>query len=68
MKNLSIAALVLLCGSICLYSLPVWWLWNGLMPTIFALPMIGYWQAVGLVLLSGLLLRTGASIDLTKER
>jgi len=27
-------------------------LWNGLMPTIFGLKPIGYWQAVGLLILS----------------
>ncbi len=31
-------------------------LWNWLMPTIFGLKTIGYWQAVGLLLLSKILL------------
>lgn len=31
-------------------------LWNWLMPTLFALPAIGFWQAVGLLVLSKLLL------------
>ena len=48
---------------IALASLPVWWLWNSLMPEIFGLPQIGYWQAVGLMLLAGILLRTGMDID-----
>ncbi|MCK5132349.1 MAG: hypothetical protein KAR40_09395 [Candidatus Sabulitectum sp.] len=30
----------------------VMWLWNALMPDIFNLPEIGYWQAVGLAVLS----------------
>jgi hypothetical protein len=29
-------------------------LWNYLMPTIFSLPEIGYWQALGLLVLSSL--------------
>ena len=33
----------------------VWQLWNHLMPQIFALPAIGYWQALGLLCLSWLL-------------
>ncbi len=33
----------------------VMWLWNWLMPSLFALPRIGYWQAVGLFFLSKLL-------------
>lgn len=28
------------------------WLWNALMPEIFGLPEIGYWQAVGLAVLA----------------
>lgn len=35
-----------------LFGLIVMWLWNALMPAIFNLPVIGYWQAVGLVVLS----------------
>jgi len=34
-------------------------LWNWLMPEIFQLPRIGYWQAWGLVLLSHILLKSG---------
>lgn len=36
-------------------------LWNWLMPEIFGLPMIGYWQAWGLILLSHLLFKGGGS-------
>ena len=32
-------------------------LWNGLMPTIFGLRVITYWQALGLMVLSWLLFR-----------
>lgn len=35
---------------------PLWLLWNWLMPTIFGLPYITFWQAVGLNLLSAILL------------
>ena len=38
-----------------LYTLPVMWLWNWLMPIIFNLPKINIWQAWGLSLLSSLL-------------
>jgi len=34
-------------------------LWNWLMPPIFGLPQIGYWQAVGLFVLCHLLLGRG---------
>ncbi|MBD3378743.1 hypothetical protein GF406_27195 [candidate division KSB1 bacterium] len=40
------AALGLLLGFI------VMWLWNWLMPTIFGLPVISFWQAWGLVVLT----------------
>ena len=33
-------------------------LWNWLMPVIFGLTKIGFWQAVGLVTLSSLLFRS----------
>lgn len=33
----------------------VMWLWNWLMPVIFGLPMLTFWQAVGLVVLCRLL-------------
>jgi hypothetical protein len=34
-------------------------LWNGLIPELFHGPVLGYWQAVGLLLLSRLLLMGG---------
>jgi hypothetical protein len=36
----------------------VMWLWNWLMPAIFKLPRINYWQAVGLLVLSHLLFKS----------
>jgi len=40
-----------------LLTLPTLWLWNWLMPVIFGLPVINFWQALGLNLLSGLLIK-----------
>lgn len=34
-------------------------LWNGLVPALFGGPVIGYWQAIGLLLLSRILLAGG---------
>ena len=42
-------------------GLPVLLLWNWLMPTIFNLPEITFWQAVGLSILSGVLFKNSAS-------
>lgn len=33
----------------------VMWLWNWLMPSLFGLPMLSFWQAVGLLVLCRLL-------------
>lgn len=37
------------------FGIFVMWLWNWLMPTLFTLPVITFWQAVGLVILLRLL-------------
>ena len=37
------------------FGAAVWQLWNALIPTIFGLPSIGFWQAVGLLSLSWIL-------------
>jgi Ca2+/H+ antiporter, TMEM165/GDT1 family len=41
--------------AILLFGVAVYLLWNWLMPTIFHLPAIQYWQAVGLLFLSWIL-------------
>ena len=52
-----IGAAAVAAGIVCvaLVGLVVKLLWNGLMPEIFGLPSIGYWQAVGLFVLSRVL-------------
>lgn len=47
---LAITGLAILFGCI------IMWLWNWLMPELFGLPLICYWQAVGLFILLKLLL------------
>ncbi|HOP27752.1 MAG TPA: hypothetical protein PKX02_11205, partial [Candidatus Sabulitectum sp.] len=37
------------------FGLAIQWLWNQLMPPIFGLPEVSYWQAVGLVVLAHIL-------------
>ena len=39
-------------------AFPIKWLWNWLMPVIFSLPKITVWQSLGLIILSGLLLKS----------
>lgn len=38
-----------------IFGLVIQWLWNSLMPEIFGLPEVSYWQAVGLAVLSHIL-------------
>lgn len=49
--------LILVWGTIAIagFGSAVWQLWNLLMPPLFHLPAIGFWQAVGLMALSWLL-------------
>ncbi|GHV29176.1 hypothetical protein FACS1894176_11750 [Bacteroidia bacterium] len=46
-----LAGLALIAG-IAVFGLAVMWLWNALIPTIFGLTVINYWQALGLLVLS----------------
>jgi hypothetical protein len=41
-----------------LLTLPVMWLWNWLMPLIFGLIKINFWQALGINILCGFLFKT----------
>ncbi len=42
------------------FTFPAMWLWNWLMPDIFGLQTISFFQAMGLVALSSLLFRSGS--------
>ena len=42
-------------------ALPTMWLWNWLMPAIFGVTKIGFWQALGINALTGILFRTRIS-------
>lgn len=44
-------------GLAALFGFVLMWLWNGLMPAIFGLPRIGYWQGWGLLILSSMLFK-----------
>lgn len=46
-----------------LFSLPVYWLWNGLMPDIFHLPTITWNQAWGLLILAGMLFKSSSTTE-----
>lgn len=42
-------------------AFPTMWLWNWLVPELFHLSTISFWQAWGLLLLSGILIKSGSS-------
>lgn len=50
-----------------LFSLPVWLLWNLLMPDLFDLKPITWLQALGLNILSGLLFKSQTSSPSSKD-
>lgn len=43
---------------------PTWLLWNGIMPELFGLPKITFWQSFGLLLLTGLLITNPIRLNL----
>lgn len=51
------AALIFIPVFVAISGAVTMWLWNWLMPTIFKLPTIGFWQAIGILLLSHILFR-----------
>ena len=58
MKLLLVAAgIVFICGIVVLFGFILMWLWNWLMPVIFRLPLIGFWQALGLLALATILFK-----------
>ena len=52
----------LLILTVILFGYPTMLLWNWLMPTIFNLPYIGFWQACGINLLSSILFKPTINI------
>lgn len=59
-KILAIAGgIVFVPAMFALVSAITMWLWNWLMPAIFKLPAIGFWQAAGLIILSHILFKGG---------
>ena len=69
MKNNILEAILLIVGLIVLaailLALPLQLLWNWLMPTLFNLPVITFWQALGLNMLAGILFKS--NINIKKE-
>lgn len=55
-------ALVVFLAALLFFSMimafPVMWLWNWLMPVIFGLPTLTFWQSLGLLTLCSFLFKT----------
>jgi hypothetical protein len=60
------AAAILIIAAI--IGFPLMWLWNWLMPLIFDLPDITFWQAIGLSVLSSILFKSQRTTLPTKEK
>ena len=58
-KTLTVIAIILLTAI--LVTLPVMWLWNWIMPLVFGLIKINFWQALGITLLSNFLFKNANS-------
>jgi hypothetical protein len=65
MKN-TLETFAAIVGLLAIYAVllgyPVMLLWNWLMPTIFNLPEITFWQAIGLHFLSSTLIKSTTTI------
>lgn len=48
-------------------AIPVFFLWNWLMPSIFGIKLITFWQAYGITLLTGLLFGRLSNTKTTTE-
>lgn len=46
-----------------IWALPTMWLWNWLMPYLFNLPTIGFWQALGLNALTTILFKNTVTVN-----
>ena len=51
-----IFGIIAITGLAILFGFVIMWLWNWLMPELFGLPLITYWQGVGLFILLKILL------------
>ena len=49
--GLVIFGIIAITGLAILFGFVIMWLWNWLMPELFGLPVISYWQGVGLFIL-----------------
>ena len=56
--GVALAGLALTVMFSALFALPVMWLWNFVIPEVFKLPMLNFYQAWALLLLTSLLVKS----------
>lgn len=56
-----VVGFVLIIGLALVVAFPVMWLWNYVMPDLFGLIEIGFWQALALSMLSSVLFKSTSS-------
>ena len=56
--GMAVGGVIIAMAMALLFGLVVMWLWNWLMPAIFGLTTISFWQAWGLVVLSHILFKS----------
>lgn len=54
-------SLILLLCVVVIMTLPFMWLWNWIMPTVFGLAAINFWQSLGILILSNILFKINYS-------
>ncbi|OFZ18179.1 MAG: hypothetical protein A3D92_22445, partial [Bacteroidetes bacterium RIFCSPHIGHO2_02_FULL_44_7] len=54
--GLILLGIIAIVGLAILFGFVIMWLWNWLMPELFGLPVVTYWQAVGLFILFKILI------------
>ena len=59
-RVLKISLIVLLAGTV--FSFAVMWLWNWLMPVLFGLHVVTFWQALGILVLSKILFAVSGAV------
>lgn len=60
-------ALAMICLFGLVLALPTMWLWNWLMPIIFGLVKITFWQALGLNILCGIFFKNSSTSKTTQS-
>jgi hypothetical protein len=63
--GVTVGGIFMFCFAGAIFSLPVYWLWNWLMPMIFGLTKITWFQAWGLNVLCSFLFKTSVT---TKDK